>query len=403
MRIALFTDTYHPQINGVATSIMVLEKYLQQRGHDVYVFTSSDSHADLLEENGKVFRFPSLGALFVPERRLAVAGLSRASHLIEKLEIDLIHTHTEFSMGVMGKMLAKKYHLPCIHTYHTMYKDYLHYIAKGKLIPPSLVGILSRLYCKKTYAVIAPTEKVKKQLEQYNIRGSIRTIPTGIDFGTFKRDFKRAEIIHLLKEKLQLQSTDTVLLSVGRIAQEKNMRALIESLPALLLKQPSIKLVMVGDGPEKKELMQLTKKLGLTEYVRFTGAIPWSDIPAYYQMADLFLSASTSETQGLTYIEAMASGLPVVAKKDPSIEELLIDQKTGFLFQEDHELAETLIHILNQPEQFRSIKQQAKRHIERLSAEHFANQIEQVYEEAVYSYATSHHSFRTLNKKERLS
>lgn len=120
-------------------------------------------------------------------------------------------------------------------------------------------------------------------------------------------------------------------------------------------------------------------------------------------MADLFLSASTSETQGLTYIEAMASGLPVVAKKDPSIEELLIDQKTGFLFKDDHELAETLIQILNQPERFRSIKQQAKKHIERLSAEHFANQMEHVYEEAVYSYATSHHLFRTLNKKERLS
>ncbi|WYP28444.1 glycosyltransferase family 4 protein [Alkalihalobacillus sp. FSL W8-0930] len=403
MRIALFTDTYHPQINGVATSIMVLEKYLQQRGHDVYVFTSSDSHADLTEENGKVFRFPSLGALFVPERRLAVAGLSRASQLIENLDIDLIHTHTEFSMGVMGKILAKKYHLPCIHTYHTMYKDYLHYIAKGKLIPPSLVGVLSRLYCKKTYAVIAPTEKVKKQLELYNIRGSIRTIPTGIDFGTFKRDFKRIEAVQHIKEKLQLQPNDTILLSVGRIAQEKNMRALIESLPVILRKQPSVKLVMVGDGPEKKELMQLTKKFGLTEYVRFTGAIPWSDIPAYYHMADLFLSASTSETQGLTYIEAMASGLPVVAKKDPSIEELIIDQKTGFLFKDDHELAETLILILNQPERFRSIKQQAKRHIERLSAEHFANQMEQVYEEAVYSYATSHHLFRTLNKKERLS
>lgn len=119
----------------VSLPLLWCEKYLQQRGHDVYVFTSSDSHADLTEENGKVFRFPSLGALFVPERRLAVAGLSRASQLIENLDINLIHTHTEFSMGVMGKILAKKYHLPCIHTYHTMYKDYLHYIAKGKLIP----------------------------------------------------------------------------------------------------------------------------------------------------------------------------------------------------------------------------------------------------------------------------
>ncbi|MCM2674555.1 glycosyltransferase family 4 protein [Alkalicoccobacillus plakortidis] len=403
MKIALFTDTYHPQINGVATSIMILEKYLVKRGHEVYIFTSSDSHADLLQESGKVYRFRSLGAVFVPERRLAIAGLLRASHLMEELGIELIHTHTEFSMGLMGKLLAKKYHLPCIHTYHTMYKDYLHYIAKGKLIPPSMVGTFSRLFCKRTFAVIAPTEKVKNQLENYNVNEQIRTIPTGIDFAAFKRRFDQTERIQQIKKQLGLLASDRVLLSVGRIAAEKNMQALILAMPDLLKQHPKTKLVMVGDGPAKKELVQLTKQNGLSAHVLFVGAVKWCDIPLYYHMADLFVSASTSETQGLTYIEAMASGLPVVAKNDPSIQDLVIHHKTGFLFQKDEDLSHRLIQTLLHPESLPVIKQQAKRHINNLSAEHFADQIERLYEEAIHVYSTDHHTLRSLNKKERLS
>ncbi|MDQ0206130.1 1,2-diacylglycerol 3-alpha-glucosyltransferase [Alkalicoccobacillus murimartini] len=387
MRIALFTDTYYPQINGVATSIMILEKYLAKRGHEVFIFTSSDSQADLLKESGKVFRFRSLGAIFVPERRLAIAGLYRASHLIEELGIDVIHTHTEFSMGFMGKLLAKKYHLPCIHTYHTMYKDYLHYIAKGKLITPSMVGAFSRLFCKRTFAVIAPTEKVKKQLETYQINEQIRTIPTGIDFERFRRRFNYSEVNQTIRSQLGINQSDKVLLSVGRIAIEKNMRAIILAMPELVKKQPHVKLVMVGDGPAKKELVALTKQLNLTSNILFTGAVRWDDIHMYYHMADIFVSASTSETQGLTYIEAIASNLLVVAKDDICIKDMLIHKKTGFLFQEDHQLATLLDQIMTKTSEISLIKKQARRQIEHLSATHFANHIEQLYSEAVQIYS----------------
>ena len=158
MKIGFFTDTYFPQVSGVATSIKTLKQELERHGHEVYIFTTTDPNADKLEKD--VIRMPSVPFISFKDRRVVVRGMWYAYLVAKELELDLIHTHTEFGAGILGKMVAKKLKIPLIHTYHTMYEDYLHYIGKGKVIRQSHVKYLSRLFANHTTGVVCPSERV---------------------------------------------------------------------------------------------------------------------------------------------------------------------------------------------------------------------------------------------------
>ncbi|MFD2617780.1 glycosyltransferase family 4 protein [Terrilactibacillus laevilacticus] len=379
MNIGIFTDTYYPQVSGVSTSTMILKKELEKLGHCVYIFTSSDSNADLIQEKGRVFRFTSFSALIVPERRLAISGFIRATQLAQRLQLDIIHTQTEFSMGLIGKHVAKKCQIPLIHTYHTMYEDYLHYIANGWIITPKLVEKLTCLFCKQAQTIIAPSEKVSKKLRTYGVQNQIKIVPTGIDFSVFQASSDQVEKQRLLRKQIGLKLDDIVILSIGRLAEEKNIETIIRAMPEVKKKYRKAKLVIVGDGPARSKLERLTRILHIQDIVFFVGEKEWKDIPAYYHLGDVFVSASTSETQGLTYIEAMASEIPVIAKKDSSITHLIETQVTGFLFNEDDRLAQAIIKTLDARQNWSSIVKRAKLRIHSLSAEQFGRHIESIY------------------------
>ncbi|KGL39642.1 glycosyltransferase family 4 protein [Listeria sp. SHR_NRA_18] len=386
MNIGIFTDTFFPQISGVATSIKTMEKELTKRGHNVYIFTTSDPQADLEAERGKVFRFSSIPFVFFPERRIAMAGTQKVARLIKRLEIDVIHTHTEFSMGLIGKKMAKKFDLPVLHTYHTMYEDYLHYIGKGKLIGQGVVQKLSRAFCDSMDTVIVPTEKVQTSLRSYGIANHIRIIPTGTEFKSFEPDrFKQADLAQT-KADLGILPDDKVVVSVGRVAQEKGIDIIVRAFPSVLAKVPNAKLLIVGDGPARAELEELAFTEDISKSVIFAGEQDWETIGRFYQLGDVFVSASTSETQGMTYIEAMASGIPVIAKADRSNENLILNRKTGRSFRADWELPEVMCDMLQQPEVAERLAANALQHIGSFSAERFGANIEQIYMEVCENY-----------------
>ncbi|MTT30789.1 glycosyltransferase [Terrilactibacillus sp. BCM23-1] len=379
MNIGIFTDTYYPQVSGVSTSIMILKKELEKLGHCVYIFTSSDSKADLTQEKGFVFRFTSFSALIVPERRLAISGFIKATQLAQRLQLDVIHTQTEFSMGLIGKHVAKKCNIPLIHTYHTMYEDYLHYIANGWIITPKLVEKLTCRFCKQAHTIIAPSEKVSNKLRTYGVQNQIEIVPTGIDFSVFQTSADQVEKQRHLRKQIGLKLDDIVILSIGRLAEEKNIDTVIKAMPEVKKNHREAKLVIVGDGPSRSKLERLTRILHIEDTVFFVGEKEWKDIPAYYHLGDVFVSASTSETQGLTYIEAMASEIPVIAKKDSSITPLIETQVTGFLFNEDDQLAQAIIKTLDARQNWTSVVDRAKLRIHSLSAEQFGKHIEAIY------------------------
>lgn len=345
MKIGFFTDTYFPQVSGVSTSIRTLKEQLEKRGHKVYIFTTSDPNATGLEED--IIRMPSVPLISFTDRRIVVRGMWYAYLIAKELELDLIHTHTEFGAGLLGKMVGKKLGIPVIHTYHTMYEDYLHYIAKGKVLRPSHVKYYSRLFTNHTTGVVCPSERVIDTLRSYGVESPMRIIPTGIEIEKFKRPDITREMCDELRLSLGIQPEQMLLLSLSRISYEKNIQAIIRGFKDILATFPEARLLVVGKGPYKEALEDLVADLGLTEQVTFTGEVPNDEVAIYYQAADYFVSASTSETQGLTYTEAMAAGTQLVVEGNDYLNNLLDDESLGVTFATDDDFAQSFVDYVN--------------------------------------------------------
>ncbi len=379
MNIGIFSDTYFPQLNGVATSIRTLSHALREKGHNVYIFTPSDPRCSNHEEED-VYRLPSVPVYFVRDYR---AGYICPPHLlktIHHLDLDIIHTQTEFPLGVLGKLISTTRGIPMVHTYHTMYEDYVHYIGGGHVISPEMAREFSSTFCNAAMGVIAPTRKTEQLLKSYGVTKPISIIPTGINTSHFRREnFDPAEI-SALRRSLCLEENTPVILSIGRVAKEKSIDVVIGALPKLLEKLPDARMIIVGEGNEIENLTKYAESIGVGDHVTFTGGKPWKEIGKYYQLGNVFCSASVSETQGLTFAEAMAGGIPVVAKKDECIENIVTDNETGMLFQNNEDLPELLYRVLTDKSLSARLSKASAEAMERLSVEAFADSVEKLYE-----------------------
>ncbi|MDR3091318.1 MAG: glycosyltransferase [Clostridiales bacterium] len=383
MNIGIFTDTYSPQINGVVTSTATLAKELSRLGHNVVVFTGKDPNA---EPSPMVVRLPSFPVKVLGAYRFVFYYPPKLITHLKTLKLDIIHTQTEFAMGFLGALLADFYKIPHVHTYHTMYEDYLHYFLNGHFVTPKTAARYSRFFCNGANMVIAPVEKTQKSLVEYKIKRPIRVVPTGFDFGHFSANPPEEEIAAIRRE-LGIDGAPNVLAAICRVAKEKSLDVIIRAMPELAGRleregRGAARLVIVGDGPYKADLMELCRAEGVERLVVFAGARSFAEIPKYYKLG-VFVSASTSETQGLTYVEAMAAGAAVAAKSDPSIDGVVIDGVTGYTFKKDNECAEVLYKALTaSAEETERIKKNALKRIESLSLENFANSVLEVYGEA---------------------
>ncbi len=385
MNIGIFTDSYTPVISGVVTSTKILKKELEELGHNVTIVTVK--HPDLkVEEEENILRLPSIPFLPLKTQRVGSIYSTKIWKIIKKLDLDLIHTQTEFSIGLFGRIVAKRLGIPVIHTYHTMYEDYVHYIAPTSMLKPAagFAKRVSKAYCKECNAVIVPTSKVKDKLEEYGLKHDfVEVIPTGIDLEPFKRENHSSEEGDVLRAELGLSKENKVVLFIGRIAREKSIEVVINAVKTLIDEDNNIRMLIVGDGPALDELKELAEKLSISDYIIFAGEKPWKDVGKYYQLGDVFVSASVTETQGLTFSEAMAAKVPVIAKYDKNLEEILKHEKNGFIFKENHELSEILKKILNDKGIGSAIAQKAYDEIEPLSSKHFGKTVSNLYREVV--------------------
>ena len=382
MNIGIFSDTYFPQLNGVATSIRTLATALEARGHNVYIFTPSDPRCHEGYDTLNVHRLPSIPVRFVQDYRAGYVFSPFLAKKIVDLELDIIHTQTEFCLGALGRFISTTQGIPLVHTYHTMYEDYTHYIG---LISKEMVRDFSGIYCNKATAIIAPTRKTEQLLKGYGVTKPISIIPTGINTSHFhKNNFKPEEILELRKS-LGLEADTPVIVSIGRIAKEKSIDVVIGALPALIEKLPDLKMVIVGEGNEIENLSQFAESLGVRDHIMFTGGKPWDEIGKYYQLGNVFCSASVSETQGLTFAEAMAAGVPVVAKKDECIENIIENGVTGMLFDSNDELPDLLYRILTDRTLSERLSKASVSAMEALSVDTFADSVEQLYQNILES------------------
>ncbi|USS90872.1 glycosyltransferase family 4 protein [Fructilactobacillus carniphilus] len=384
MNIGLFTDTYFPQVSGVATSIKTLKDELERRGNHVYIFTTTDPNADEEREAG-IYRFSSIPFISFTERRIAVRGLFQATQIAKGLNLDLVHTQTEFSMGVIGKFVARNLNIPCVHTYHTMYEDYLHYVANGHLLKPIHVKEGTLAFCRHLDGIVAPSKRVLDKLTDYGVKSPIRIIPTGVDLHHYEDGGNVAE----LRKKLGITPDQPVLLSLSRLAYEKDIDTLIGQMPTILEAVPDAHLVIVGDGPAADDLHQQVARSGLQAHVTFAGEINNQKVNAYYRMADLFVSTSNSESQGLTYIEAMAADTKVVVAASPYTNDLITDPSLGKTFTTLTEFSNDVIEYLQHPTAYLDNSELRQQKLHDISADYFVDQIESFYRDVVDRYVST--------------
>lgn len=397
MNIGIFTDTYSPQINGVVSSILTLEQQLIAKGHTVHVFTISHPKADDMKDY--VYRFPSMPFVFLKDHRVGMLYSTKMVKQLKRLKLDIILSQTEFSLGLFARMMSKRLHIPIVHTYHTMYEEYMHYISKGVEFSPELARKYSKKFCNSVDGVVAPTEKTKNLLLSYGVTSPIKVIPTGIDFSPFDPKNYSALEIQQLKQSFNLNLNAPIILFIGRVAKEKSIDIILRALALLQPAVPDAQLVIVGDGPEKASLVNLAHELGIVDSVVFAGMQPWHEIGKFYQLGDVFVSASTSETQGLTFAEAMAASLPVLARRDESIEGLIQDHYNGQLFETYEELAKILEEVLQNSSYEQQLASHALESIRPLSAEIFGENALAYYEEIKNAYEAKQLALSTPGKK----
>lgn len=389
MKILITTDVYAPTINGVVISVMSLRQELLKRGHEVKVLTlSMNRHG--YEEDGVVYLGAAGAGKIYPDARFT---LPRESRYVEELIAwgpEVIHTQSEFSTYFIAKKISSRLNIPMIHTYHTIYEDYTHYFSPVKSWGREVVSMLSNRVLKNMAYVVAPSEKVRGVLHSYDVASPIAVIPTGIDMTRFNRRLDQEEM-DSLKDQYGIKAYEKVILFVGRLAKEKNLGEIIDFFKRM--QREDTVLLIVGDGPNREELSDLADGKKDSARVIFTGMVPHDDVWKFYQLGDVFVSASSSETQGLTYFEAMANGLAVVCRRDPCLDDVVISGVNGWQYTSYDEFSHHIEEVLKGEDSSYGIR--AFEHIKsRYSLEAFGEQIEGLYEMAIMGYMNrDRHSF----------
>ena len=384
MNIGLFTDTYFPQLSGVATSIKTLNDALEEQGHNVFIFTTTDPHIKKGTIEPNVFRFSSIPFVSFTDRRIAFRGFFEATKVAKEVKLDIVHTQTEFALGTIGKYVAHQLKIPAIHTYHTMYEDYLHYVLNGHLLRPYHVKQFTRGYLKNMDGVIAPSERVEALLERYGVKIPIRVIPTGVDIKSMNEADNRD-----IRAELDIDKDAPVILTLSRIAAEKKIDHILDVMPDIIEEFPKVKLVIAGDGPDVKMLKEHVERLTLEDYVIFTGAIAHEDVGNYYKMADLFVSASDTETQGLTYIEALAAGTQCVVYDTDYTEHVFDDEMYGKIFTTKKEMLADILWYLRQGK-IKIPQDKLENKMDQVSAKHFGLEVYDFYQDVINKYQIEH-------------
>ena len=387
MHIAFFTNFYLPVVNGVSRSVESFRKELTRQGNNVFVFAQSDGKYE--DQAPFIFRYPSLTLPVYVEVPAVIPVSPFVDQLLPSLKLDVIHTHHPVLLGQTAARKAAEMDLPLVFTFHTQYREYTHYIPlPQEAIQEFLKGAVEtwlRDFMGLCQHIVIPSESMKEILiRDYGLRARYTVIPTGIDLEPYQLADREA-----LRASRGWQA-DKILVSTGRLAQEKNWPTLIRAAQKVYQKHPDLRLVLIGSGPKKSALQELASKLDMAERVTFTGELPFSDVIVYLKAADIFGFASVTETQGLVTMEALAAGLPVVAVDGSGTRDIVDNGKQGFLVRNDaDELAASVNRLLESPEMMQKFRDRALKKVKAFDVKKCARQLVSVYEQAILDKSES--------------
>ncbi|MGN1157020.1 MAG: glycosyltransferase [Agathobacter sp.] len=380
MKILITTDLYTVKTNGVVTSLKNLREELLSKGHEVRVLTFSEGLKSHIDNEEGVYYIKSVPIGFIyPNVRMPISYHNSLVRELVAWKPDVIHSQCEFFSYQFAKRIAKLTGAPLIHTYHTMYEDYVGYVVPSKRFGKYFVKNFSRIRLKNANVVIAPTTKVAKTLRSYGLKNEIDVVPSGVSLK--QHNYKMSPEERAEKRRaLGIPEDHNVVLNLGRLGTEKNLDELVQYFALVLKLHDKLTFLIVGDGPAKKSLEDLATKLGVRDHIIFTGMVAPTEVQMYYQLADLFVSASTSETQGLTYIEAAANGLPLLCRKDECLCDIIIDGENGYQYTTVDEFQKELNDIIGDSNWRENAGKRSKEIAETFDKSHFGDTMETIYQ-----------------------
>ena len=382
MKILITTDHYTVKTNGVVTSLQNLCDELLALGHDVRILTLSDSIHSY--KDGYVYYIRSMPLAVYPGIRMTFCRRHSYINELVKWSPDVIHSQCEFFSFKYAMIISKRSGAPVVHTYHTLYEQYTHYVIPGKRLGRFVAKTFSRMRLRGVRCVIAPTHKVEDALRAYGLDNDIAVVPSGICMDQHRERITPEER-ESMREKLGIHRDMTVLLNLGRLGDEKNLDEMMRLFAKALSTHDDLMFLLVGDGPARGKLEKLAEKLGISDRVVFTGMVSPSEVQKYYQLGDVFVSASTSETQGLTYIEAAANGLPLLCREDPCLRDVIVQGKNGYEYGTAEEFLRDL-DAIEADEGWRARASESSETIaESFDKSNFGAAVVGVYEEAMTS------------------
>ncbi len=366
MKIAIFTETYLPQINGVVTSTVTFTRELERLGHEVIIIGPKMKGAR--ESTDKVWRFNSMPYPFQTEHRI-ISPLSRKLNQFKEAKFDIVHVQTPFLIGHLGQYLGKKYDIPVIHTYHTYWMEYLYYFPLlPKRLRPNADNLFTKNFCNRCAHIVVPSKQMHAMLIERGVSVPMTVIPTGIDTGA------KPGNAQAFRKRYHIKPTDKVVIFVGRLGKEKNIYFLLESFKHV----KGARLLIVGDGPERDEIHRRNPQAIMTGYV------PHGDVLTAYAASDIIAFPSKTETQGLSLLEGLSMGKPAVCLDAMGVKDILHGEQGGFLVQEDpHGFAEKIMLLLNDPSIYKMKSEQALKRAHEFSAPEMAKKLVSVYEREI--------------------
>jgi 1,2-diacylglycerol 3-alpha-glucosyltransferase len=308
LTIGMFSDSYLPERNGLVTSVVGAAHALRRRGHRVIVV--APAHSEAHDDDPDVFRFRSTSFPFYPQLRMAFPLPASLLTSLPRMPFDIIHCHSFFFVGCLGAYLAQRRQTPLVFTYHTLFTQYTHYLPLQRDFAKSRFIWLSREFSNRCDRIIAPTQYTAAELNGYGVNKPIDVLPTGVDMALFEGGT-------VAPETHRVRCAGPIALFAGRLGKEKNLDLVLDAFALTAARLPHARLIIAGEGPYEGELRQHAAALACAERIEFTGGLEKSDLGSWYRAADAFVFASTTETQGLVLIEAMAHGVPVVAVDCP--------------------------------------------------------------------------------------
>ena len=381
MKIALFTETYFPHVNGVVTHIKSLKEGLELLGHEVLIVTSDNNTREHYIKDGVLF-CPGITAKKFYDYSLSLPYSIERLKILKEFSPDIIHVHNEFGIGLFGIHASKKLHVPLVYTLHTMYDDYLYYVFPKSLLKPAKYAAdkYFKFFADSSAAITGPSQKVYNYLREIGVEKNISVIPNSVEIDIFNPDNFTQEQKREFRKKLNIPQNKTLFCFCGRLGKEKSVDVLIDFWHETVKKEDNMHLLIIGDGPSSEELAAQVEKLGMSDMITFTGKILHKDIPPYYASCDAYITASLSEMYSISMLEGMASGLPVISRYDPENASQIQVGINGFIYHDANEMYSFLKKIRDMSDAERlELKKSVRQSVENSGAADLANYLIDVY------------------------